>query len=216
MPPPRHLASWALCPRFESHDICLKIEDMHCFCFCLTCAPSSSRCFLGSLAPDSCDIIISLTRKVNQPWKYDLITVSGRKCCIRSERSPLQAPVLQWAFVIIFLLNFSENTLIKLILGWNYHFPEHMYWDMFPEDTYRGIRKFLLCPVLAQKTAGTFSHTSTSRRKENAECCGAPAQCGTFTWFVLWRELLLWGEREKRAGFPCVLLESEISLGSSS
>lgn len=27
---------------------------------------------------------------------------------------------------------------------------------MFPEDRHRGIRKFLLCSVLAQRTAGTF------------------------------------------------------------
>lgn len=151
MPPPRHLASWALCPGFESHCICLKIENTRCFWFCLTCAPSFSRCFLHSLTPDSYDIIISVTRKVNQPWKYDLITASGRRCYIRSEKSPLQTSVLQWASLIIFLFNFSENTFIKLILGWNYHFPEYMYWDMF-----RGIRKFLLCSVLAQETAGTF------------------------------------------------------------
>lgn len=58
-------------------------------------APSFNRCFLDSLTPDTYDIIISVTRKVNQPWKYDLITVSGRRCYIRSERSPLQTSVLQ-------------------------------------------------------------------------------------------------------------------------
>jgi len=82
------------------------------FLFCLSCAPSSSGCFLDSLTPGSYDIIISMTRKVNQPWKYDLITVSGRRCYVRNGRSLLQTPVLRWAFSIIFLPNFSENTFI--------------------------------------------------------------------------------------------------------
>lgn len=61
----------------------------------LTCAPGFSGCFLDSLTPGSYDIIISVTRKVSQPWNYDLITVPGRRCYIRSKRSLLQIAILQ-------------------------------------------------------------------------------------------------------------------------
>lgn len=61
----------------------------------LTLLPVSVVDFLDSLTPDSYDIIISVTRKVSQPWNYDLITVPGRRCYLRSKRSLLQIPILQ-------------------------------------------------------------------------------------------------------------------------